>query len=51
MLDTTPVAPRATAKRSRVSPLRLARVTRPSPGRRSTSLTETLAVGLGLDQR
>lgn len=51
MLDTTPTPRVATDSRSRARTSRFSRLTRPSAARRSTSLTETLSVGLGLTQR
>lgn len=52
MFHTTPAATRvATDSRSRARTSRFSRLTRPSSARRSTSLTETLSVGLGLTQR
>lgn len=52
MFDTTPAATRvATDSQSRVRTARFSRFARPSSARRSTSLTETLSVGLGLTQR
>lgn len=52
MFDTTPVASRvSTGTHARARSNRFSRVARISTARRSTSLTETLAVGLGLTQR
>jgi len=52
MFDTTPVVSRvSTGTQSRARSSRFSRVTRISTARRSTSLTETLSVGLGLTQR
>lgn len=52
MFDTTPAASRvSTGTQARARSTRFSRVARPATTRRSTSLTETLSVGLGLTTR